>query len=63
MTKPSRSLSQGRLASVGESLRSDSALAWLKPASAVGVVAHSDPPAMMMSASPYWMQRMARPMA
>ena len=30
---------------------------------AVGVVAHSEPPAKMMSASPYWMARIASPMA
>ena len=41
----------------------DSALAWPKLASAVGVVAISPPPAMMTSASPYWMVRMPRPIA
>ena len=33
-----------------------------KPPSAVGVVAYSAPPAIIASASPYWIMRIARPM-
>ncbi len=61
-TKPSRSRSQGRLAAVGSSLRTDMALAEMNPARAVGVVANSAPPATMTSASPYLMRRAAMPM-
>src|SRR5574337_975835 len=61
-TKPSRSLSHGRLALVGSSLRVDMALAEQKPAIAVPVVANSAPPAIIASASPYWIMRAARPM-
>src|SRR5487761_1806180 len=61
-TKPSRSLSHGRLALVGSSLRVDIALAEQKPAIAVPVVANSVPPAIIASASPYWIIRAARPM-
>ena len=63
MTKPSRPVSQGRLAPCGSSLRELSALALAKPAMAVGVMAASDPPASMTSASPYWIMRPASPMA
>ncbi len=61
MTKPSRSRSQGRLARAGSSLRCDSALAWPKLPTPSGVKAISAPPATMMSASPYWIRRPARP--
>src|SRR6185437_6984423 len=61
-TKPSRSLSHGRLALVGSSLRVDIALAEQKPAIAVPVVANSEPPATITSASPYWIILAARPM-
>src|SRR4029078_2444785 len=61
MTKPSRSLSQGREARVGSSLRVDSAFIELKPATEVGVQPCSAPPATMMSASPYWIIRIAVP--
>ena len=50
MTKPSRSLSNGRLAVCGSSLRSDSAFMLAKLAIASGVIAASDPPATMTSA-------------
>jgi hypothetical protein len=63
MTKPSRSRSQGRLARVGSSLRVDSARAWQKPPTAVGVCAISAPPATTASASPYWIVRMPMPSA
>ena len=62
-TKPSRSRSQGRLASWGASLRVDSAFAWPKLPSPQRVVAISPPPAITTSASPYWMVRMPSPMA
>ena len=62
MTKPSRSLSQGREAFSGSSLRVDSAFIAQKPPSEVGVVAYSAPPAIIASASPYWIMRIARPM-
>src|SRR6476619_8492740 len=62
MTKPSRSWSHGREARVGSSLRVDSAFIAQKPPSEVGVVAYSAPPAIMASASPYWIMRIARPM-
>src|SRR4249919_1290104 len=61
-TKPSRSLSQGRLALVGSLLRVESAFIELKPATEVGVQPCSAPPAIMMSASPYWIMRIAVPM-
>ena len=50
MTKPSRSLSNGRLAVSGLSLRSDSAFMFAKLATASGVTAASAPPAIMISA-------------
>src|SRR5438477_648616 len=62
-TKPSRSWSHGRLASVGASLRVESAFACPKLPSPQRVVAISPPPAMIRSASPYWMVRIPRPMA
>src|SRR3990167_2024854 len=60
-TKPSRSRSQGRLARVGSSLRVDRAFIEQKPATEVGVQPCSAPPATMMSASPYWIMRIAMP--
>src|SRR3977135_2921717 len=62
-TKPSRSLSHGRLASAGASLRVESAFAGPRPPSPQRVVAISPPPAIIRSASPYWMVRMPKPMA
>jgi len=56
-------LSQGRLASFGASLRVESAFAWPKLPKPMRVVAISPPPAMMTSASPYWIVRMPSPMA
>ena len=47
---------------VGSSLRVDMALAEQKPAIAVPVVANSAPPAIITSASPYWIIRAAKPM-
>src|SRR5204862_4399116 len=52
MMKPSRSLSKGRLARVGSSLRVDSARIAAKPPTLIGVMAASDPPAIIASASP-----------
>jgi hypothetical protein len=52
-TKPSRSLSKGRLAAGGSSLRLDNARAEINPPSAIGVIVDSDPPVIMMSASSY----------
>src|SRR5690606_29440631 len=61
-TNPSRSLSHGRLAPVGSSLRCESARAAQNPPSPRGVIACSAPPAYITSASPYWMSLAARPM-
>ena len=61
-TKPSRSLSQGRLAWVGSSLRVERARMAAKPPTPMGVMAASVPPAIMASASPRWMMRKASPM-
>src|SRR6185369_2262078 len=58
-----RSLSHGRPAFAGSSLRVDNAFACPKPPRPQGVVAISPPPATITSASPYWMVRMPRPMA
>ena len=44
-------------------MRVDSAFACAKPPIAVGVVPISAPPDKTRSASPYWMQRAARPRA
>ena len=60
-TKPSRSLSQGREARVGSSLRVDIARIAQKPATEVGAEPNSAPPATIASASPYWIRRMAMP--
>src|SRR3546814_11150889 len=62
MTKPSRPSSHGRDAFSGSSLRVDSAFIAQKPPTDVGVVAYSAPPAIIASASPYWILRIARPM-
>jgi hypothetical protein len=50
--KPSRSLSKGRLARAGSSLRVDSARSAPKPPMLIGVIAASEPPAIMASAAP-----------
>jgi hypothetical protein len=57
MTKPSRSLSQGRLAPSGSALRVDSARAAAKPPIASGQMVDSAPPAIITSASPYSIMR------
>ena len=43
-------------------MRVDMAFIEQKPLIAVGTVAYSAPPVTMMSASPYWIRRMAMPM-
>ena len=60
-TKPSRSLSHGRDARSGSSLRVDIAFIVQKPPTDVGVVPCSAPPATITSASPYWIMRIAMP--
>ena len=60
-TKPSRSLSHGRLAVAGSSLRVDSARAAQKPPMPSGETVDSAPPATITSASPYSMMRTASP--
>ena len=60
-TKPSRSLSHGREARGGSSLRVDIAFIEQKPPIEVGVEPRSAPPATITSASPYWIMRMAMP--
>ena len=57
MTKPSRSLSKGREAAAGSSLRVESARMALKPPTPRAVIAASLPPAIMTSASPRWISR------
>ena len=52
MTKPSRAVSQGRLAFSGSSLRVESARMAANPPTPIGVMAASAPPAIMTSASP-----------
>ena len=61
-TKPSRSLSQGREAVAGSSLRVDRARAAAKPPTPRAEMVDSEPPATITSASPYWIKRAARPM-
>ena len=61
ITKPSRSLSHGRLAVAGSSLRVDSARAAAKPPTLNCVMAASAPPAIITSASPYSIMREASP--
>ncbi len=63
ITKPSRSLSNGRDALAGASLRVESAFMFWKPAIDNGVMAASAPPAIIMSAMPRWMSRNDSPMA
>ena len=63
MMKPSRSRSNGRQARSGSSLRVDSARIAAKPPTPMGVMAASDPPATMTSASPRRMNSKASPMA
>ena len=63
MTKPSRSLSNGRLARSGSSLRVDSARIAPNPPTPIGVIAASEPPAIIASASPRRMISNASPMA
>src|SRR5215213_5079615 len=52
MMNPSRSLSNGRLALSGSSLRVDIARIAANPPTLMGVIAASDPPAIIASASP-----------
>ena len=61
--KPSRSLSNGRLARSGSSLRVESARSAAKPPTPIGVMAASDPPAIITSAAPRWMISYASPIA
>ena len=63
MTKPSRALSNGRLARVGSSLRVDSARIAANPPTLIGVIDASDPPAIITSASPRRMISNASPIA
>src|SRR5208282_977820 len=62
ITKPSRSLSQGRLARAGSSLRVESARMAANPPTPMGVMAASEPPAIITSASWCWMMRKESPM-
>ena len=62
-TKPSRSLSNGREARVGSSLRVESAFIDANAERVSGVIAASAPPATMTSQSPRWMICIAMPMA
>src|SRR5208337_796515 len=61
ITKPSRSLSQGRLARAGSSLRVESARMAANPPTPMGVMAASEPPAIITSASWCWMMRKESP--
>ncbi len=63
MTNPSRSLSNGRLARAGSSLRVESARIAANPPTPIGVIAASDPPAIITSASPRLMISYASPIA
>ncbi len=63
MTKPSRSASQGREARSGSSFLVERARIEAKPAMASGQMTASLPPAIMASASPYWIRRKASPTA
>jgi hypothetical protein len=63
ITKPSRVASNGRDARRGLSLRVESAPMLAKPPIDIGVTAASDPPAIITSASPYWIVRNASPIA
>ena len=62
LAKPSRSLSQGRDAVSGSSLRVDKARAAAKPPTPSGDTVDSAPPAIITSASPYSINRPAAPM-
>ncbi len=62
-TKPSRSLSNGREAFSGASLRSERARAAVKPLMPSSVMVASAPPVIIMSTSPCWMWRIDSPMA
>jgi len=61
-TKPSRSLSHGREAAAGSSLRVDNARMAAKPPRPKGEMVASEPPATTTSASPYSIMRLASPM-
>src|SRR4029077_4561835 len=61
MMKPSRSLSNGRLAFSGSSLRKLKAFIAEKPATPSGGIVASHPPARKISASPYLIGRQASP--
>jgi hypothetical protein len=63
MTKPSRSLSKGRLARSGSSLRVESARMAANPPTPIGVIAASEPPAIITSAASRRMISNASPMA
>ena len=64
MTKPSRSLSQGREAAAGRSLKPvDSAREAQNPAMPSSQTVASAPPATITSASPHMISRAASPMA
>src|SRR3954453_19442544 len=63
MTNPSRSFSNGRLARSGSSLRVDRARIAANPPTASGVIAASDPPAIITSASSRLMISKASPIA
>src|SRR6185503_13638413 len=60
---PSRSVSKGRLARSGSSLRVESARSAPNPPIPIGVMAASDPPAIITSAAPRLMISKASPMA
>ncbi len=62
-TKPSRSLSNGRLFLPGSRSPGDSARAWMNPARPIGVMPASDPPVSITSAWSYWIVRRASPIA
>ena len=62
-TKPSRSLSNGRLALGGSSLRIDRARQATNPPRPIGVIAASAPPVTITSAWSHWIARKASPMA
>src|SRR5260370_15562082 len=62
ITKPAGSLSQGRLARAGSSLRVESARMAANPPMPMGVMAASEPPAIITSASWCWMMRKESPM-
>ena len=63
MMNPSRSLSNGRLARIGSSFLVDRARIAANPPTPSGVIAASDPPAIMASASPRLMISKASPIA